>query len=669
MKACCLVALATLISGSVGAEDQFSWLRDDSRSSERVLDYLEQQNGKSARYQDSLASESASLQADWRENQPTRTEKPWKELRGVEYSWKNHALFAREAANQKASVIFDSSDRADSYDYYQIGAWKLSPNGKLLAIAEDIDGSEQYQISVVDLASQTITLQAKNVEPSILWSATGESIYAVRQESKTQRPFTLINKRLDNNLESVVLTEDDSAWLLSTYPTSDARYAIVQVNNENSSEQRLLNLETGVLSKPIQARENGVEYYADRVNNQLYINSNHQRSAFQLYKVQDSLSGDIKSWKPIMALTPGTHIENFYLFESGPVVVASNQGKQQLYVYDQQDKLVKVENVAQEGGVAWVSQVGDYQSNKLHIRSMSMIQPGLWERFNTATAERQPIGQDRYPNYQSEQYVTQSLTVDNQGQSIPVTLAYRKDKLNADSSVFLYGYGAYGVTMKPYFMPQTISLLDRGVIYAIAHVRGGGYKGDAWYQAGKGLNKAQSVSDFVAVARELKQFNAGERAVYAMGSSAGGTLVAAAINQNPTLFSGASLKVPFVDVINSMEDETLPLTAQQYSEWGNPHQSSDLTAMQSYDPYFNLTKQSYPPMLVTIGLNDRRVPYWEGAKYHAKLQSLTTGDGPYLLSTNFSQGHSSDRRQSLSQQAFEYAFLLSLTHKKTKAEQ
>lgn len=223
--------------------------------------------------------------------------------------------------------------------------------------------------------------------------------------------------------------------------------------------------------------------------------------------------------------------------------------------------------------------------------------------------------------------------------------------------------------MKPYFMPQTISLLDRGVIYAVAHVRGGGFKGEQWYLAGKGLNKSNSISDFVAAARTLQNFQQGERAILAMGSSAGGTLVAGALNEAPEVFAGASLKVPFVDVINSMSDETLPLTAQQYAEWGDPHQESELSAMKAYDPYFNLSKADYPPVLISVGLNDRRVPYWEGAKYQAKLKSLTTGSGPYLLSTNFSQGHSSDRRQSLSQQAFEYAFLLSLTHKNTKAEQ
>ena len=259
--------------------------------------------------------------------------------------------------------------------------------------------------------------------------------------------------------------------------------------------------------------------------------------------------------------------------------------------------------------------------------------------------------------------------VNSGGVTIPVTLAYREDKLTKTTPVFLYGYGAYGMTMKPYFMPQIISLLDDGVIYAIAHVRGGGFYGESWHQAGKGINKENAILDFIAAARDLTTYNLGKRSIYAMGGSAGGTLVAAALNQAPDLFDGAVLKVPFVDVVNSMSDSELPLTAQQYGEWGNPNIADELKVMQQYDPYLNLSEQNYPPILIQVGLNDSRVPYWEGAKYYAKLSELTTGSGPYLLSTNFTQGHSTDRRQSLAQQAFEYAFLLSLTLKDIKAEQ
>ncbi|MDG2681915.1 prolyl oligopeptidase family serine peptidase, partial [Vibrio parahaemolyticus] len=252
------------------------------------------------------------------------------------------------------------------------------------------------------------------------------------------------------------------------------------------------------------------------------------------------------------------------------------------------------------------------------------------------------------------------IFIKHDGVSVPVSLAYRKDKLHAQSPVMIYGYGAYGFTMKPYFMPQVISLLDQGVVYAIAHVRGGGYFGDEWHEQGRGARKANSIGDFVAAAKTLKTFERGNREVFAIGSSAGGTLVAGAVNRDPKLFSGVVLKVPFVDVVASMSDTSLPLTTQQYGEWGNPTKPEQLARMKAYDPILNIHKDAYPPMLVQVGLIDQRVPYWEGAKYLAKVSELSERTGPYLLQTDFNSGHQMDPRQAQEQQAKEYAFLLSL---------
>lgn len=444
---------------------------------------------------------------------------------------------------------------------------------------------------------------------------------------------------------------------------------MVQANSGSSSEQRLLNLDSGEISQPVLPRKVGVEYYLDVSGSRLFVNSNHTRSHFAFYSVPLHQASQVEQWTTVFEPADESRINNFYLFESGPVVISQSGAIQSLHFFDSSNKYRLSQPITEVDQVAWVSQVGDYTSNKLHIRSMSLTQPAKWESLNTGSLKRELLSQDHYPQYQQSAYQTAQVMVKSGEVSIPVTLAYRKDKLTQDTPVFLYGYGAYGVTMKPYFMPQIISLLDEGVIYAIAHVRGGGFYGDSWYQAGKGIKKENAILDFIAVARDLTTYNLGKRSIYAMGGSAGGTLVAAALNQAPELFNGAVLKVPFVDVVNSMSDSSLPLTAQQYGEWGNPSVADELKAMEEYDPYLNLREQNYPPILIQVGLNDRRVPYWEGAKYYAKLNELTTGSGPYLLATNFTQGHSTDRRRSQSQQAFEYAFLLSLTLKDIKAEQ
>ncbi|CAE6941386.1 N-terminal beta-propeller domain [Vibrio sp. B1FIG11] len=299
---------------------------------------------------------------------------------------------------------------------------------------------------------------------------------------------------------------------------------------------------------------------------------------------------------------------------------------------------------------------------------MSMTTPPLWEEFDVKALTKTNLSQDVYHGFSSQDYVSKRIMVKSHGVEVPVSLAYRKDKLSDNAPVVLYGYGAYGFTMKPYFMPQTVSLLDQGIIYAIAHVLGGGYFGADWHDQGRGVLKANSINDFTAAAQALKHFDGGERDVYAIGSSAGGTLVAGSINQAPDLFAGAVMKVPFVDVVASMSDTTLPLTAQQYGEWGNPALPEQLKAMQAYDPILNIHKDAYPPMLVQIGLNDQRVPYWEGAKYLAQISSTSESTGPYLLQTDFHSGHRIDPRQARKQQAKEYAFLLSLI-KTSKAEQ
>lgn len=673
MKAFVLLAFVLAFSGGVGASDQFSWLRDDSRSASEVLNYLNKQNDQTQLYQERVRSLSESLQQNWQDHRPVRADKPWKEIGGFEYAIQNRnserVLLSRQVGSANSVELLNIDTRSVGFDYYQLGGWALNSSKTKLAIAEDVTGSEHYQVSVVDLQSRHVTPVAQNVDSSLAWSKDGQSLYLIQLEQHTSRPYALTLNFLSESKPIRLIEELDPAWLLSYYLSSDKQFAVVQANSENASEQRLLNLDTGEISKPLLSRKAGVEYYVDVAGSTLYANSNHTRNDFAFYSAPLSQAAQVTQWQTIYAPNDDSRISNFYLFESGAVVVSQSGASQSLNFLDKDNRYRSSQLLADVSQVAWVSQVGDYQSNKLHIRSMSLIQPAKWDRLNTDTLQRESFSQDHYPEYQKSKYHTEQVMVNSDGVTIPVTLAYRKDKLTKITPVFLYGYGAYGMTMKPYFMPQIISLLDEGVIYAIAHVRGGGFYGESWYQAGKGIKKESAILDFIAVARDLTAYNLGKRPIYAMGGSAGGTLVAAALNQAPDLFDGAVLKVPFVDVVNSMSDSALPLTAQQYGEWGNPNIADELQVMQQYDPYLNLSEQNYPPILIQVGLNDRRVPYWEGAKYYAKLSELTTGSGPYLLSTNFTQGHSTDRRKSLAQQAFEYAFLLSLTLKDIKAEQ
>lgn len=655
-----------ILSAPTFAQDDLQWLRDDSRSNTQVIDYLSNENTQTEKFKATLEPKINELLQEWQDNHPIKSQQPWHIIGNAEYAITQHdgqrQLLSRSLKTKKLTVLFNISERSNSFDYYHLGRWALSNDHKTLAISEDLTGSEQYQISVIDLKTQTITTLIHNVDSSIMWSHDDRSLYLIKQEDLSSRPFELVEFTLANSTIKSIAKEQTKDWLLSFYQASDLDYALVQSNNDNSSEQRVLNLITGHLSSPIKPRIEGIEYYADIANNAVVINSNIKDHHFALYSVPLTKMTEITHWKSLFRPLPDHPLTNFYLFLSGPVVSVGNGENAQLIYLNNTGKVRDIEPLTTSGQTAWVSRVGDFKSNTFYIRSMSMIQPPKWEKVNSSTLERTLYSQDNYPTITPSRYVTEQIIMTDNGVDLPITLAYRKDKIHSDSPVFLYGYGAYGVTMKPYFMPQIISLLDRGVIYAIAHVRGGGYNGDAWYNAGRGLNRQHATTDFITAAKTMRHYHNGPHPIYALGSSAGGTLVASAINQQPDVFQGATLNVPFVDVVNSMSDPTLPLTMQQYSEWGNPTIPDELRIMKQTDPYSNITKQAYPPLLVQVGFHDRRVPYWEGAKYLTKIRNKSTGSGPYLLETHFNQGHATDRRDALAQQAFEYIFLLSLTN-------
>ncbi|MCS0454390.1 prolyl oligopeptidase family serine peptidase [Vibrio diabolicus] len=654
-----------ITSSSCFAVNDFNWLRDDARKDERVLTYLTELNRKTEQHQKKYQTLTQDLLAQWEAMVADKGDKPWSIVNGREWTLTRrdggYVLLSRSNQYAQENTVFDFSERQSAYPYYQVGQWQVS--GDTLLFTEDIDGSEQYRAVVVDLLSGQSTELATHVDSGVLLSPDGKMAYLVSKEMRTQRPHQILRISTESLAKTVVWHEYKSDWLLSFYRAADSRYVVLQSNNESTTEQKLVDLETGTVSDSLRVPEVGVEYYADVAKGRVYINSNLE-GTFALY--QTDLAPLSATWQRFT--TPREPLDQFYLYDAGVVALSKPNNVSTLTVYSYQGQEKVILPLEHDGNVAWLSTLGDFESNKIRIRSMSMTTPPQWEEFDVKTLTKSLYSQDAYQDFDSQHYVSKRIFIKHDGVSVPVSLAYRKDKLHAQSPVMIYGYGAYGFTMKPYFMPQVISLLDQGVIYAIAHVRGGGYFGDEWHEQGRGVRKANSIGDFVAAAKTLKTFERGNREVFAIGSSAGGTLVAGAVNRDPKLFSGVVLKVPFVDVVASMSDTSLPLTTQQYGEWGNPTKSEQLALMKAYDPILNIHKDAYPPMLVQVGLIDQRVPYWEGAKYLAKVSELSEHTGPYLLQTDFNSGHQMDPRQAQEQQAKEYAFLLSLINT-SKAEQ
>ncbi|EJB8444436.1 S9 family peptidase [Vibrio parahaemolyticus] len=660
------VFLGLIVTSSFGATaaDDFNWLRDDARKDERVLTYLTQQNRKTEQYQKSYQTLTQDLLAQWETMVADKGEQPWSIVNGREWTLMRrndrYVLLSRASQHAPENAVFDFAERQSAHQYYQLGQWQVS--GDKLLFTEDIDGSEQYRAVVVDLLSGQSSELATHVDSGALLSQNGKMAYLVVKDKRTQRPHQILRISTESLAKTVVWNEYKSDWLLSFYRAADSRYAVLQSNNESTTEQKLVDLETGTVTDSLRVPEVGVEYYADVAKGHVYLNSNLE-GKFALYQAE--LTPLSATWQRFT--NPSEPLEQFYLYDAGVVALSKPNNVSTLTVYSYQGQEKVILPLEHDGNVAWLSTLGDFESNKIRIRSMSMTTPPQWEEFDVKTLTKSLYSQDAYQDFDSQHYVSKRIFIKHDGVSVPVSLAYRKDKLHAQSPVMIYGYGAYGFTMKPYFMPQVISLLDQGVIYAIAHVRGGGYFGDEWHEQGRGVRKANSIGDFVAAAKTLKTFERGNREVFAIGSSAGGTLVAGAVNRDPKLFSGVVLKVPFVDVVASMSDTSLPLTTQQYGEWGNPTKSEQLALMKAYDPILNIHKDAYPPMLVQVGLIDQRVPYWEGAKYLAKVSELSEHTGPYLLQTDFNSGHQMDPRQAQEQQAKEYAFLLSLINT-SKAE-
>ncbi|WP_399425693.1 prolyl oligopeptidase family serine peptidase [Vibrio campbellii] len=652
------------------AADNFDWLRDDSRQDERVLSYLKKQNQKTEQFQKSYDEITQHLLSQWEAMVAEKGDKPWVIKNGQEWNLTrrqgNFVLLSRADKNAQENVVYDFSSRQEERQYFQIGQWRIQDDS--LLFTEDIDGSEQYHAVLVELNNGRVHELISNVDNGVLLSPNGKFAFVVSKQAKTQRPYQIVRINTQTNEQKVLWQEEKTDWLMSFYPAADARFAVVQSNNESTTEQKILNFDSGELTASLRKPESGVEYYADVAQDRVFINSNlnGQFGLFETEMSEKDLDTAESNWKSFLRSENG--VEQFYLYEAGLVALTKQDNQTTISVYSYDGKAKKTLPLESDGRVAWLSTLGDCRSNKIRIRSMSMTTPPLWEEFDVKALTKTNLSQDVYHGFSSQDYVSKRIMVKSHGVEVPVSLAYRKDKLSDNAPVVLYGYGAYGFTMKPYFMPQTVSLLDQGIIYAIAHVRGGGYFGGDWHEQGRGVLKANSINDFTAAAQSLKHFDGGERDVYAIGSSAGGTLVAGSINQAPDLFAGAVMKVPFVDVVASMSDTTLPLTAQQYGEWGNPTLPEQLKAMQAYDPILNIHKDAYPPMLVQIGLNDQRVPYWEGAKYLAQISSTSESTGPYLLQTDFHSGHRMDPRQAREQQAKEYAFLLSLI-KTSKAEQ
>ncbi|MCS3458543.1 prolyl oligopeptidase family serine peptidase [Aeromonas sp. BIGb0445] len=639
-----------LMQGEIARVDPYGGWRDDSRRSPELLTLLREQNRWTEHQLSGQQALAQQLQTEWQareRGEPLPEE--WLTEAGSQWRMKaDGSLWQR--TDEQATPRQRLAPRQPGEGYYELASWSLHPDGRWLALAEDSRGDRDYRITLLDLASGKTLTTLDHRASDLLWSRDGRTLYTLANERNTLRPWQLW--AWQGGKERLIHQEMDAAWLLSLYRTTDQRHLILQSNNHNSSEQYLLNDGGAALLK---ARQPGVEYYLDTLGERVLLKSNRD-GELGLYQASSLAELRQGRWQ-LRWPGQGRTLEKWRLFANHTVLQYRKDGDDWLDVLDANGELRHSLPLTEGAGTAWIQGAQDPASQHVLIRRQGMaeaphqrwldLDSGQWLSDATQTTASA---------YQSER----RWVLGKDGARVPVSLVWRKE-IKTPKALLLYGYGAYGTSMRPYYQPQVLSLLDRGFVYAIAHVRGGGLLGDGWYQDGRGQRKQHSVDDFLAVADALARDPAIDAArLFAMGGSAGGLLVAAALNQAPTRFAGALLQVPFVDLLGTMSDPELPLTRQEYAEWGNPAKTADYAAMRRLSPYDNLHAAPYPPLYVTAGLHDSQVPYWEPLKWMARLREQSTAAGPYLLSTELDGGHLASAGTAQQKAAREYAFLLNL---------
>ncbi len=585
---------------------------------------------------------------------------------------RQYPIFCRKAGDDDAEeeVLLDLNAEALGHDYLSLGLFEVSPDHRLLAYSLDTTGAESYTLRFKNLASgQMLDDEIEDVSYGLEWANDSRTVfYTVEDHAK--RPYRLLRHELGNAAgDPIIFEEPDELFRVGIYKTKDHAFLILSIDSIETSECHLLDADLGeAVFRMIEPRDQGHDYDVEHRDGVLYILSNRDAPNYKLMTAPVASPGEA-NWQEMLAHDPGIMLNDLDMFEDFLAIYERRSGLRSIRILDFSagaSTSPAAHEIAFDEPVYTVrgAQNPMYRSRTLRLTYTSLTTPSSVYDYDMVTKERQLL--KRQPvlgDFNRDDYESERLFVTAEdGAKIPVSLVYRKGlELNGTAPCMLYGYGAYGMSMDPGFSSHRLSLLDRGMVYAIAHVRGGKEMGRQWYDHGKFLSKRNTFEDFIAAGNALIEggYTCSDRLAI-MGGSAGGLLVGAVLNMAPDLVKAAVAKVPFVDVINTMLDESLPLTVPEYEEWGNPNNPEYFDYILSYSPYDNVEAKAYPEILVTAGLNDPRVHYWEPAKWTAKLRAMKTDDNRLLLKTNMGAGHggASGRYDALKELAFDYAFII-----------
>jgi oligopeptidase B len=650
--------------------DNYFWLRE--KTNPQVIQYLEQENA----YTDAVMAPTAALQKQLYDEmlghiKQTDVNVPYRLGEYFYYSrteeGKQYPIFARKRGSLDAAeeVLLDQNEMAKGLKFFAVGATRVSEDGNLLAYTTDTTGYRQYTLHVKDLRSGELLPDTVERVDTVDWATDNKTLFFVTEDPVTKRADKFFRHVLGSASSDLLYEEKDELFDLYSYRTRDRAFIIVQAESKLTTEVRYLPAgDPSASLRLFNPREKDHKYFVDHRGDLFYVRSNSGGAKnYRLLTVPDS-DPQAKNWSELIAHRPEVKIDDFDLFANHMVLHELQGGSQTMRVYDFRTKewtpVAFAEPVYTVSGEA----NPEFNSHVFRYNYQSLVTPPSIYDYDMDAKKGTLLKQTEVPNYDPSLYQSERVyATATDGTKIPMSLVYRKElKRDGKRPALLYAYGSYGIPNWPAFRSTRLPLLDRGVIYAIAHIRGGGELGEPWREAGRMMVKKNTFTDFINAAEFLvkEKYTSSDR-LAVQGGSAGGLLMGAVTNMRPDLFRAVDAQVPFVDVINTMLDASLPLTTSEYEEWGNPNLEPDYRYMKSYSPYDNVKAQKYPAMLVETSLNDSQVPYWEGAKLVAKIRSVNQGSAPVLLKTNMGAGHggSSGRYDALHEAAFRYAFMLS----------
>lgn len=652
--------------------DNYYWM--NNREDPKVIAWLNAENA----YLDTIMAPSRKLEDDLFEEMKDRikeTDVSVPYLKSGYYYYtryeqgKEYPIYCRKKGSLEATeeIMLNVNEMAAGHSYFHVGGMDVSTNGKLLAYSVDTVSRREYTTHIKNLETGEILPDAiPKTEGDATWANDNKTLIYSRKDTVTLRADRIMKHVLGEKTDKEMFNEKDEMFSVEVHKTKSDKYIVINSESTLTSESRIMDAdkpENGF--RVFYPREKNVLYEVDHKGDKFYIVTNWEAQNFRLMESPLDKTGK-QNWKEVIPHRTDVLLQGMELFKDYMVLSERKNGLAQLRVINSNNQQEHYLHFDEPAYVASIAVNPEFDTKELRYTYASMTTPNSTYDYNMETRKNElKRRQEVLGGYDPQHYTTERLMATaKDGTQVPISLVYKKGfEKNGKAPLLLYGYGSYGITMEPSFNSNRLSLLDRGFVYAIAHIRGGQEMGRQWYEDGKMFKKKNTFTDFIDCAEYLISNKYTSKAhLYAKGGSAGGLLMGAVINMRPDLWHGVLAGVPFVDVVTTMLDESIPLTTGEFDEWGNPKNKDSYDYMKSYSPYDNVEHKAYPNMLVTTGLHDSQVQYWEPAKWVAKLREMKTDSNLLLLHTDMDAGHggASGRFKALKDVALEFAFLLKL---------